>query len=220
MTRASPPLSQLARRVLAEPFQALLIVLALLRGHWYRLYYPLRGIRFSAGRRFKAFGRLHLKGPGTVIFGDDVAIWDRVTPWTYAVSSRIVVGDNTQMAGTRFGSVCEIRIGRDCIVADARIMDTDFHSTRADRRWSVDAPVRVARVAVGDNVWISAGAALLPGTRIGENSVVGFGAVCVRDYPADVVIMGNPARVVSPILSPPEGMRGEVDSPAGVGVAG
>lgn len=196
------PVFSLARRALRHPGRALRLVLALLRGHWYRLYYPCRGIRFRVGRGFKAFGRLKLRGPGVVIFGNDIEIWDEVTPWTHSPTARIVVGDNTRMAGTRMGSVCEIRIGRDCIVADARIMDTDFHSTRADRR-SAAAPVREVPVKIGDNVWISSGAALLPGTRIGENSVVGFGAVCVRDYPADVVIMGNPARVVSPIPAAP-----------------
>jgi maltose O-acetyltransferase len=77
-------------------------------------------------------------------------------------------------------------------------MDTDFHSIRADRR-SASAPVRVAPVEVGPNVWVAAAAALLPGTIIGENSVVGCAAVCMRDYPANKVIIGNPAKVAMPV---------------------
>lgn len=202
--RAREPVHSLARRALRHPGRALRLVLALLRGHWYRIYYPCRGIRFRVGRGFKAFGRLKLKGPGVVIFGDGIEVWDVVTPWTHSPGARIMVGNGTRMAGARMGCVREIRIGRDCIIADARIMDTDFHSTRADRRSSV-APIRVAPVEIGDNVWISSSSALLPGTRIGENSVVGFGAICVRDYPSNVVIMGNPARAVSPIPALPGG---------------
>lgn len=193
---------ELARRALSHPGRAIALVMALARGHWYRIYYRMRGHRFRVGRGFKVFGRLKLKGPGRVVFGDGIEIWGVVTPWTHSPHARIDVGDNTRMAGTRIGAADLIRIGRDCIVADARIMDTDFHSTRPDRR-SAAAPIRVAPVEIADNVWISAGSAILPGSRIGENSVVGFGAVCVRDYPADTIIMGNPARVVAPVPAVP-----------------
>jgi acetyltransferase-like isoleucine patch superfamily enzyme len=57
----------------------------------------------------------------------------------------------------------------------------------------------VAAVHIGENVWISDRAGILPGTRIGENSVVSFGALCGREYPANVIIVGNPAKVAAPI---------------------
>jgi acetyltransferase-like isoleucine patch superfamily enzyme len=191
-------LSALLQRARAEPRRGFLYALALLKGQLYKLYYPLRGIRFRAGRHFLVYGSLSICGPGEVIFGDRVAIWGKVTPWTYSREARILVGDNTMMSGTRFACIQEIRVGRNSILADARIMDTDFHSTRADRR-SESAPIRIAAVEVGENVWVAAQAALLPGTRIGRNSVVSFGAVCMREYPEDKVIMGNPARVAMPI---------------------
>jgi acetyltransferase-like isoleucine patch superfamily enzyme len=123
-----------------------------------------------------------------------------VNAWTYDPAARIVVDDNVMMSGTRFACAREIRVGRECILADASIRDTDFHSTRADRR-SADAPIRVAAVDIGTNVWVAAGAVLLPGTVIGENSVVGAGAVCMRSFPANKVILGNPAKVAMPIPS-------------------
>ena len=74
-------------------------------------------------------------------------------------------------------------------------MDTDFHSVRADRH-SAAAPIRVAPVILEDNVWVAAQVGILPGTRIGQNSVVGFGAVCAGVFPDNVVIAGNPAKIV------------------------
>ena len=56
--------------------------------------------------------------------------------------------------------------------------------------------MRTEPIILEENVWIGAAAGLLPGTRIGRNSVVGFGAVCSGDYPANAIIAGNPARVV------------------------
>ncbi len=49
---------------------------------------------------------------------------------------------------------------------------------------------------IEDNVKIFIKAVVLPGVRIGENSVVGAGAVVMRDVPPNVLVLGNPAKVV------------------------
>lgn len=51
-------------------------------------------------------------------------------------------------------------------------------------------------IVIGDNVWIGGGAIVLPGITVGANSVIGAGAVVTRDVPSNVVVVGNPARVV------------------------
>lgn len=56
-----------------------------------------------------------------------------------------------------------------------------------------------ADVHIGNNVWIGAGALILPGVTIGDNSVIGAGSVVTKDIPADVVAVGNPCRVMRPI---------------------
>ena len=45
-------------------------------------------------------------------------------------------------------------------------------------------------------MWLGGGVIVCPGVTIGENTVVGAGAVVTRDLPAGVVAVGNPARVV------------------------
>lgn len=54
-------------------------------------------------------------------------------------------------------------------------------------------------MSIGDNVWIGAGVNILPGVRIGANSVIGAGAVVVRDIPEGVLAAGNPAGGIRPI---------------------
>lgn len=193
-------IAKLVARGLQNPGQAILYALALLKGYWYRAVLRILGRRFRAGSRFRVFGRLSVRGPGEVIFGDNVATWGRVNAWTYSPDARLVAGDDVMMSGTKFACARSISVGRGSILADASIYDTDFHSTRADRR-SPDAPVRIAPVEIGENVWVAAGAILLPGTSIGRNSVVGAAAVCMRSFPADKVILGNPAKVAMPIPS-------------------
>ena len=54
-------------------------------------------------------------------------------------------------------------------------------------------------VTIGDSVWIGGSAILLPGVKIGDKSVVGAGAVVTKDVPANVVVAGNPAKIIRTI---------------------
>lgn len=54
-------------------------------------------------------------------------------------------------------------------------------------------------VHIGNNVWIGAGAVILPGVTIGDNSVIGAGSIVTKDVPANVVAVGNPCRVLREI---------------------
>jgi galactoside O-acetyltransferase len=54
-------------------------------------------------------------------------------------------------------------------------------------------------VYIGENVWIGAGAVIVPGVHIGKNSVIGAGSIVTRDIPEGVVAAGNPCRVMREI---------------------
>ncbi|MFP4356293.1 MAG: sugar O-acetyltransferase [Phycisphaerae bacterium] len=51
-------------------------------------------------------------------------------------------------------------------------------------------------VSIGSDVWVGGGAIICPGVTIGDRSVVAAGAVVVKDVPPDVVVGGNPARLI------------------------
>ena len=54
-------------------------------------------------------------------------------------------------------------------------------------------------VYIGDNVWIGAGVIIVPGIRIGKNSVIGAGSVVTKDIPNNVVAVGNPCKILRKI---------------------
>lgn len=185
-------------KLLTQPGKAWRVGRALFRGWLCLTLHRMRGIRLEAGKDFRLNGRLIVRGPGRVVLGDHVRIGMTVTPWTYHSDAVIEIGSETFVNGTRFGCQQSIRVGPRSILAEAQIMDTDFHSTSRDRH-SPGAPVRVAPVVLGENVWVCTQAGILPGTTVGENSVIGFGAIASGSYPANVVIAGNPAKVIRPI---------------------
>lgn len=96
-------------------------------------------------------------------------------------------------------------IGNDVSIAHGVSILTTEHDYTQPGFMIRDAPVKHAAVAIGDDVWIGAGARILAGVTIGSHAVVGAGAVVTRDVPARQVVAGVPARplnVALPIPAP------------------
>ena len=55
-------------------------------------------------------------------------------------------------------------------------------------------------ITIGDNVWLGGGVIVCPGVTIGQDTVVGAGAVVTRDLPPGVLAVGNPARVIRSLV--------------------
>jgi maltose O-acetyltransferase len=66
---------------------------------------------------------------------------------------------------------------------------------------------RIARVVIGDRVFVGVGAIILPGTRVGDDAIVGAGAVVRGDIPPGSMVVGNPAKVVADVTSVAEWHR-------------
>ena len=90
--------------------------------------------------------------------------------------------------------VAEITMGRHCQIATHVQLLTAWHPLEPGARR--DGLESASPITIGDNVWIGGGAIVLPGVTIGDNSVIGAGAVVTKDVPANVVAVGNPARVI------------------------
>lgn len=162
----------------------------------YRLLYGDR-VRFGTG--LQANRKLVIRGPGRVVFGADVNAWaheERNVIITFSPDVTIRIGSNVRLNGVGLMAKRGITIGDNCILGSTLLVDTDFHSLQRDRATNPLAPVQSAPISIGANVWLAGQTVVLKGVTIGANSVVGFRAVVTRDVPADVVVAGNPARVV------------------------
>ena len=90
--------------------------------------------------------------------------------------------------------VAAITIGDDVQIGPNVQLLTPTHPVEPEPRrdkWEAAEPI-----TIGEDVWLGGGAIVLPGVTVGENTVVGAGSVVTRDLPANVVAVGNPARVV------------------------
>lgn len=108
----------------------------------------------------------------------------------------ITIGSDCLLNGCSIGCYQQVDIGDFCLISDCYILDTDYHNVDPDARHEPLFPSGVRPVSIGKNVWVGAGARVLKGVTIGENSVVGLGCIVRRNVPANVVVIGNPERIV------------------------
>jgi acetyltransferase-like isoleucine patch superfamily enzyme len=89
-----------------------------------------------------------------------------------------------------------VTLGDDVILGPYCVIHSANH-----RVGRLDIPIRnqgydEAPVYIGNNVWLGAQVIVLPGVTIGDNAVIGAGAVVTHDIPPNAVAAGNPARVI------------------------
>jgi maltose O-acetyltransferase len=89
--------------------------------------------------------------------------------------------------------VCRVRIGSFTLFGPAVQIYTAMHPMNAElrRRQEFAKPIDI-----GADVWVGGGAVILPGIRIGSETVIGAGSVVTRDLPERVFAAGNPCRVI------------------------
>lgn len=130
----------------------------------------------------KCFGSVYIckgtsfHGDGNIEFGNGCFVNNNC--W-FAASSK-------NQGGISFGNGC--LVGPNCV-----FVDNDHINNNCQL---LDAKYSIKKITIGDNVWIGGGVIILKGTFIGNNSIVGAGSVVKGVFGDNVVIAGNPARVI------------------------
>jgi len=55
---------------------------------------------------------------------------------------------------------------------------------------------KTSPITIGNDVWVGGGASILPGVTLGNNVIVGAGSVVTHSFPDNVIVVGNPARIL------------------------
>lgn len=86
-----------------------------------------------------------------------------------------------------------IFIGPNCCITTAQ-HPLDYQQRNAGIEYAVP-------IEIEDNVWICASVTIIPGVKIGKNSVIGAGSVVTKDIPPNVIAVGNPCTVLREITA-------------------
>lgn len=156
--------------------------------HW-RLFFNKSMVKLCS-KKFKVFGKDASFRPGAYAIG----------------CSKIEIGDNvvirpgTMLFGDSRDDVSSI------IIEDKVLIGSGVHVYVNNHRFNNrnipifdqgHLPVKPVRIKKGS--WIGANAIILPGVEIGENCVIGAGAIVTKSVPDHVIAVGNPAKVISKI---------------------
>lgn len=171
---------------------------------WMR--FDLKVNKVSAGRnlKFQGLAKMSKIPQSQISIGDGCEFRSRHTSNLIGINrpciistilpgAKIQIGNNCGFSGTVIGCFDSIVIGNNVKCgANTLITDSDWHLD--DPRTGFPKPV-----VIGNNVWLGEGCKILKGVSIGENSVIGAGAVVTKSIPANVIAGGNPCKVLKVI---------------------
>lgn len=115
-------------------------------------------------------------------------------------NAQLVIGNNVGVTLTTIECFNKIIIDDHVKIGfGVHIMDTDFHSINAEIRMSSDNDVKTAPIHIKRNAFIGAHSLILKGVVVGENSIIGAGAVVTKSIPDNEIWGGNPVKFIKQI---------------------
>lgn len=111
---------------------------------------------------------------------------------------QISIGKNFGISGSTIYSISKITIGDNCLIgANCKIIDNDFHPLDFQKRKKNDfRDITKKPIHIGDDCFIGMNSIVLRGSYLGNNCIVGAGSVVSGKFPDNVVIAGNPAKII------------------------
>lgn len=157
------------------------------------------GITFSCFSEISMSSKICVRKGGKLYLNKSVHLF-RNTYIKVNKDAQITIGQHTSLNnGTTVVSRTRIKIGDNCSVGP-NVMIYD-HDHVFGRNTSIkDDEYKCSEVEIGDNVWIGAGAIILRGSHIGNNSVIGAGTVVKGDIPSGSLVYQQRETVIKELL--------------------
>lgn len=186
---------------------------------FYKIFMKFNKIRFGKNLKLKGIPFIFNKKGAVLEIGNDcvikssflsnlVGLYSRTIIVTRCKGAKIKIGNNVGISGATIYARRGITIGDNtCIGGNVKILDNDFHPIEYEKRNELllsKAPesgekanwIGTKEIIIGKNCFIGCNSLILKGSKLGDGCVVGAGAVVAGSFPDNVVIAGNPAKII------------------------
>lgn len=112
---------------------------------------------------------------------------------------KIKIREGVAMSGCTIYSMDSITIGANTdIGAGCKIIDNDFHPLPFSQRFPKEQLDKIKKrpIVIGEGCFLGANSIILKGTTLGKNVVVGAGSIVSGSFPDNVIVAGNPAKII------------------------
>ncbi len=188
-----------------------------MNSNWYKIVLKCMHIKYGKDLLLKGMPVIFNKKGAQISLGDNVTVkssflsnlvglYSRTIIVTRAPGARIVIGDNIGISGATIYARKGIYIGDNTAIGgNCKILDNDFHPIETEERLmllrrkdggNATDLIPAKEIHIGRNCFIGCNTIILKGTVLGDNCVVGAGAVVSGKFDDNCVIAGNPAKVI------------------------
>ena len=192
-----------------------------MNANWFKIVLKVTDVQYGKNLLMKGIPLIYNKRGARLTIGDNctikssflsnlVGLYSRTIIVTRNSGAYIHIGNNVGISSSslrikeRLTIGNNVNIGGNCI-----IIDTDSHPINyLARRGKIKAnrnnlytTIQSAPIVIEDDVWIGANSIVLKGVTIGARSVIGAGSVVHGTFPDNVIIAGNPAKIIKQITA-------------------
>ena len=180
-----------------------------IKTHLPKLMMVVQKIRYGRNCEFYGLPVIIRAGNSEMIFGNGVVVKSSFLSNLIGLYQRsiiiaraggkVVLDDDVRMSATTIYSRASIHIGKHTSIgANVKIFDHDFHPIDPDERLEhPNSGMKCKPIEIGENVFIGCNCIILKGSKIGNNCVIGAGAVVSGED--NTIIAGNPAKTIQKI---------------------
>lgn len=183
------------------------------KSNYFKLFMKLNGIRY--GKNLNLFGIpvIFKKKGSQLTIGNNctikssflsnlIGLSQRSIIVTRTEEAKINIGNNVGMSGVTIYARKGITIGDNTLIGgNVKILDNDFHPLEVEARNNdYKDMIKAKEVVIGKNCFIGCNVLILKGSRLGDGCVVGAGSVVSGKFEDNVVVAGNPARMIKSLL--------------------
>lgn len=188
-----------------------------MNSNWFKILMRATHVQYGANLLLKGVPLIFNKKGASLRLGNDICInssflsnliglYTRTIIVTRAPGAVIEIGDRVGISGATIYARKGIYIGDDTSIGgNVKILDNDFHPIDPEQRLlqmhsahpgELTELIPAKEIHIGKNCFIGCNSIILKGTILGDNCVVGAGAVVAGSFENNCVIAGNPARVI------------------------